>query len=90
MEAIGTPMGGGALKLEATHLRRLPMPRLNDQDIEQVEILHKTNPPAARDKIDQIIVSALLKEAATESSICDIIRCLREFIRTAEQARQRG
>jgi len=26
MEAIGTPMGGGALKLEATHLRRLPMP----------------------------------------------------------------
>jgi len=28
MEATGTPMGGGALKLEATHLRRLPIPSL--------------------------------------------------------------
>ena len=26
MEALCTPMGGGALKVEATHLRRLPVP----------------------------------------------------------------
>lgn len=31
MEASGTPLGGGALKLEATHLRRLPVPRLTKE-----------------------------------------------------------
>jgi hypothetical protein len=30
MEAMGTPMGGGALKLEATHLRLLPLPAFTD------------------------------------------------------------
>ena len=31
MELLCTPMGGGALKVEATHLRRLPLPRLSDE-----------------------------------------------------------
>lgn len=31
MELIGTVMGGGALKLEATHLRQLPIPMLPDE-----------------------------------------------------------
>ena len=30
MEAIGTPLGGGALKLEATHLRQMPLPSLTE------------------------------------------------------------
>ena len=30
MEAAGTPLGGGALKLEATHLKGMPLPRLTD------------------------------------------------------------
>lgn len=33
MEAIATPMGGGALKLEATHLKKLPIPQLFDDEI---------------------------------------------------------
>jgi hypothetical protein len=32
MEALGTPLGGGALKLEATQLRRLPLPQVTDAD----------------------------------------------------------
>lgn len=31
MELLGTVMGGGALKLEATHLRRLPLPQLSSE-----------------------------------------------------------
>jgi hypothetical protein len=27
LEATGTPLGGGALKIETTHLRRVPLPR---------------------------------------------------------------
>jgi len=33
MEALGTPLGGGALKLEATQLRRLPLPALTERDL---------------------------------------------------------
>ena len=32
-ECIGTPMGGGALKLEATQLRDLPLPALNGEAV---------------------------------------------------------
>src|SRR5439155_1526562 len=38
MEAIGTPMGGGALKLEATQIRRLPLP---DFPSEVLRALHE-------------------------------------------------
>ena len=31
MEAAGTPLGGGALKLEATHLRQMPVPVLTNE-----------------------------------------------------------
>ena len=33
MEALGTPLGGGALKLEASHIRRMPIPQLSEQAI---------------------------------------------------------
>jgi hypothetical protein len=36
MECVGTPMGGGALKLEATHLRRFPMPNLTKDEIKKL------------------------------------------------------
>jgi len=66
MEALGTPLGGGALKLEATHLRRLPLPVVSDaQKAELVTIaralLHGrgmgTNSLQAR--LDHIVFSAL-------------------------------
>jgi tRNA1(Val) A37 N6-methylase TrmN6 len=39
MELLGTVMGGGALKLEATHIRRLPIPKLSSEDWEQLRVL---------------------------------------------------
>lgn len=36
MEALGTPLGGGALKLEATHLRRISVPVFSSGDIERL------------------------------------------------------
>jgi hypothetical protein len=87
MEAIGTPMGGGALKLEATHLRRLPIPALNDDHVRQLASLDEIHPT---DAADRIIVSALLHDRADDFSISDTIYRLRTFISSAEQARQRG
>ncbi len=37
MEALGTPMGGGALKLEATQLKRMPIPVLEGDDIDWLD-----------------------------------------------------
>ena len=38
MEALGTPFGGGALKLEATHLRHLPVPVLSGSARQEVDV----------------------------------------------------
>jgi len=37
LETIATPMGGGALKVEAAHLRILPLPRLDTDSITRLQ-----------------------------------------------------
>ncbi len=39
LECIATPMGGGALKVEAAHLRNLVIPRLTAQSLERLRYL---------------------------------------------------
>jgi hypothetical protein len=68
MEALGSTLGGGALKLEATHLRELPMPPLSVTQRQELESLVREASEARcswsefqhyRFRIDQIVVSAL-------------------------------
>jgi hypothetical protein len=87
MEAIGTPMGGGALKLEATHLKRLPVPKLTDQAIRQLASLWSSDPIAAA---DTIVTRAVLGGRAGMPSLSQLNNRLIAFIEDAEQARQRG
>jgi len=87
METIGTPMGGGALKLEATHLKRLPVPRLTDQEIGQLASLGNSSAITA---IDLIVTKAVLGGRAGMPSISAMNERLLTFIENAEQARQRG
>jgi hypothetical protein len=42
MEHIGTVMGGGALKLEATHLRTLPIPKFSASTLSKLSRLGKS------------------------------------------------
>lgn len=37
MEMLGTPLGGGALKLEAAQLRRMPLPRLDANELSSLD-----------------------------------------------------
>lgn len=87
MEAIGTPMGGGALKLEATHLKRLPVPKLTDQETGQLVSLESSAPVTA---FDSIITKAVLGGRASTASMSRMNERLLDFIEKAEQARQRG
>lgn len=87
MESTGTPMGGGALKLEATHLKRLPVPTFTDHEIGQLASLGSGAPIAA---IDAIVTGAVLGGRASTSAISRMNDRLLTFIEKAEQARQRG
>jgi hypothetical protein len=51
MESFGTPMGGGALKLEAVHLRQLPLPHF---DRAQREALDAAGRAFVRNSVDAL------------------------------------
>lgn len=65
LELICTVMGGGALKVEASHLKKLLIPKLSDTQIGEMEkagarlILAGKMTEAIQDHIDEIIGSAL-------------------------------
>lgn len=93
MEAIGTPMGGGALKLEATHLRRLPVPKLSNSEIEKISEIatnsHPNHSSEVQNKIDNIMIKAILGGHHDDNQINHIIGKLHDLTRRLSQARQR-
>ena len=86
MEALGTPMGGGALKLEATHLRRLPVPLFDDHEIEQLRLVDGLTSPEA---VDEIVARALLGDMADDRRVFEMNDALRSYVVAAERARQK-
>jgi hypothetical protein len=89
MEAVGTPMGGGALKLEATQIRRLPMPELDDCEIARLRLLDVKCPT---DAIDGVVIGALMRqsEGRVAADRVGLTRHqLESFIEDAQLARQR-
>jgi len=93
MEAIGTPMGGGALKLEAAHLRRLPMPKLSATELQRISEIAEHGYPALsvqkQNEVDSIIVKAILRGDCNDKQASHIISGLRSMTERLSQARQR-
>jgi len=64
MELYGTVMGGGALKLEATQLKKIPFPSLSDQQLTALHLIGKNlsqarhKPTKLINKIDSIILES--------------------------------
>ncbi|MDN5214724.1 N-6 DNA methylase [Fulvivirgaceae bacterium BMA12] len=79
MEEYGTVMGGGALKLEATQIKKLPVPVLSAGSVEKLSTLGKrlahtpndTNKTLAQ--IDRIVIAALGFETELENKIANLI-----------------
>jgi len=66
MELLGTPLGGGALKLEATHLRQMLVPRLGRDEMRALEIAGTRltrETPGLQAQIDQIVLRAIIKDS---------------------------
>lgn len=86
MEAIGTPLGGGALKLEAAHLRGVPIPLPTARKMqgivrevshllrqtESIEIFRKL-----RKKLDAIIFRCLIPDTLTDDQYERLIEGVR-------------
>jgi len=91
MEAAGTPLGGGALKLEATHIRQVPIPALSHRDCERLTALGQqlaAGVPSARHLIDMFILAASLP-AMNENDLKKVARHIDSRLDAACAARQR-
>lgn len=91
MEAIGTPLGGGALKLEAVHLKSIPVPRLGAAAIQQLDELGAGKFDNAKlNRIDEITLRALLSGENLESERGDLAQSLYRRLAASVNARRRG
>ena len=80
MEALGTPLGGGALKLEASQLRRMPVPRLSEKSIRSLNEAGKEltrDSLAVQEAIDSVVLHAVLGPEVEEHQLKDAARNLR-------------
>ena len=79
LELICTVMGGGALKVEASHLKRLQLPKLCDNQIDELEsvgkelIAEELMTESIQDKIDSVIGTAFRDKEVT-SRLRDLLK----------------
>lgn len=91
MEAAGTPLGGGALKLEAVHLRNIPVPRLDAVSIAELAALGTREIDSEKlSQIDDITLRAVLPGDDSKSEREAFARALYQRLAASVGARQRG
>ena len=91
MEAIGTPLGGGALKLEAVHIRKMPVPRLDEATIQELEmVMLHTQGSRAEHAINRIVLHSVLPKTVSDSAINAFEQNLTARLAEMGAARQRG
>lgn len=92
MEAIGTTMGGGALKLEAAHLRQLPIPRFDSVQKNNLNDLGaglKRDSVAVLEEIDRLVLSHIVLNKQVGGDITKLRVSLVSAIETLRSRRLR-
>ena len=92
MEALGTPMGGGALKLEATHLRNLPVPQVSGAGKAELDMAGRQlvgKQPAVQRRIDEIVLRALYAGPAKSPPIGKLASAIKVRAESLAQSRRR-
>ncbi len=77
MELVATVMGGGALKLEAVHLRKLPIPILSFAELSNLDRLGKelvNNPNFSKilEEIDFVVTKSLVGESIAKEKMSQL------------------
>lgn len=91
MELLGTPLGGGALKLEATHLRQMLVPRLGPDEQRLLATAGRSltrETPDLQARIDEIILRAVTGHA--NASLADIANSMASHACILCDARQKA
>ena len=93
MEAYGAPLGGGALKLEATHLRRMPLPRLSGRaraELGRVGRSLTRDNPSAQSEADRIVLSAIYEASPELRVVSALASVIKERAEKLSSDRQRA
>ena len=93
MEALGTPMGGGALKLEATQLRQMPVPVLSGPERAGLHAIGREAAGASPGKLqlaDEIVLGALCARTPGVPSPADLAKALEQRALDLASARRRS
>lgn len=93
IECSGAVMGGGALKVEATHLRRLPVPKLGAPLFRELSELGEkltrgSDTQATLTKINEVIAKALGSDTIGTADLLEIVRMRQQ--RRAKHNAKRG
>jgi hypothetical protein len=91
-EALGTPMGGGALKLEASHFRQMPFPKLSKKAQTALDLAGRdlnTDTTSAQSIIDVTILGAIIGEESNESRLLELAGILASRANKLNRERQR-
>ena len=91
MEAAGTQLGGGALKLEAVHLRKMPVPQIERWMVKSLDQAGQCEGVAqCQQQADRIVLRALLSGNPSEIELDTFAQSLDERRAMLSIARQRG
>lgn len=75
-EALGTPLGGGALKLEASHFRQMPIPRLSSEARAVLDAIGReltADASSVQSKVDVIVLRAVMGEETEEYKLLETV-----------------
>ena len=90
-EAAGTSLGGGALKLEAVHLRKMPVPHFGPETIASLNAAAASAPESRNEReIDRIVLRPLFAGALSDTEIDTFSERLNERCAALGAARRRS
>jgi hypothetical protein len=92
MEVLGTPLGGGALKLEATQLNRLPIPTLDSSDLAILDVEGlglRSTAVSESQTADRLILAKITALDATNPKIVEVLKSLQQTTESLCRDRQR-
>ncbi|HEY1903058.1 MAG TPA: N-6 DNA methylase [Terracidiphilus sp.] len=93
MEALGTPLGGGALKLEAAQLKRLPIPVVNTEDLAMLDAEGRAMSPDATSvgkTVDRFILAKITGVRQSDLQVTNLLKGLQSMSEALCQGRQRN
>lgn len=93
MEALGTPLGGGALKLEATHLRHLPVPDLSEGNKAELDALGKRlvkDDSTIQMEVDKIILGTIIAGISSPPPLGILVEAIESRLSLLVATRRRG